>query len=412
MSDLIPHEERSLHFQAVNLLKEIESAIVDSKFLIIREHFEFNNDRTYNIIKLYVNNVITCIDRHMNFPRNSKGNISNLEKLKKYKAKGFKKEYNNKLNYLLHHTKKESQLHNLLFINNNFELENKKKIYHVDHINLISIGREDKITNEHTILRLSEGRCGFEDQHHVFQFLMHYVETAPFSKLCHSAFTIPIALNAGSYECRCGTDFICFCIKIEFAGGSIRTDSPRIKHILFGSNWKQTDLNFETCSDYVKSTPYYQFNLAVNKKIMQLISTGYEYPEFPYKIISCFKSEPPCKKDSVILKNRNKKRFTCQCHFELCGECGKEYHGESSCSVPVDETTNSILEEERTQSKQCPQCQIYGIKENGCNHMTCVTCRCQYCWLCNIEFSKDRFGKYEISPHYVGYNSSGVCVQT
>ena len=42
--------------------------------------------------------------------------------------------------------------------------------------------------------------------------------------------------------------------------------------------------------------------------------------------------------------------------------------------------------------KRCPRCQIYTEKNEGCNHMTCVNCKCQRCWLCEGEF---KYGLYD-----------------
>ena len=42
--------------------------------------------------------------------------------------------------------------------------------------------------------------------------------------------------------------------------------------------------------------------------------------------------------------------------------------------------------------KRCPRCKIYTEKNEGCNHMTCVSCKYQWCWLCEGEY---KYGHYD-----------------
>ena len=46
--------------------------------------------------------------------------------------------------------------------------------------------------------------------------------------------------------------------------------------------------------------------------------------------------------------------------------------------------------------KKCPRCQIFTEKNEGCNHMTCVNCKYQLCWLCE-------------GPYKYGHYDSGKC---
>ena len=41
--------------------------------------------------------------------------------------------------------------------------------------------------------------------------------------------------------------------------------------------------------------------------------------------------------------------------------------------------------------KQCPKCGMWTEKIDGCNHMTCIECKYQWCWLCRGEYSEIHF---------------------
>jgi ariadne-1 len=51
-----------------------------------------------------------------------------------------------------------------------------------------------------------------------------------------------------------------------------------------------------------------------------------------------------------------------------------------------------------TNYKQCPECFVIIEKNEGCNHMKCVNCNYEFCWLCMKKY---------ISDHYAYYNFRG-----
>ena len=46
--------------------------------------------------------------------------------------------------------------------------------------------------------------------------------------------------------------------------------------------------------------------------------------------------------------------------------------------------------------KRCPRCEMFTEKNEGCNHMTCITCKYQGGWLCE-------------GPYTYGHYDSGKC---
>ena len=43
--------------------------------------------------------------------------------------------------------------------------------------------------------------------------------------------------------------------------------------------------------------------------------------------------------------------------------------------------------------KKCPNCGAWTEKNEGCNHMTCIECNFQWCWLCNKRYTEGHYKK-------------------
>lgn len=94
--------------------------------------------------------------------------------------------------------------------------------------------------------------------------------------------------------------------------------------------------------------------------------------------------------------------------MELCARgCGKEYHGYSKCNIPLNEQTEYELKRIGDQCS-CPNCKAKIIKQEGCNHMTCI-CGTEFCYVCKKEYVTDQYGKYSITKHYQDNNAQNYC---
>ena len=77
----------------------------------------------------------------------------------------------------------------------------------------------------------------------------------------------------------------------------------------------------------------------------------------------------------------------CHCGARYCFRCGLFEHLPCDC-----ESAKEWLERESTESantlwimtnsKPCPGCKKPIQKDKGCNHMTCTSCRNEFCWVC------------------------------
>ena len=101
---------------------------------------------------------------------------------------------------------------------------------------------------------------------------------------------------------------------------------------------------------------------------------------------------PDC--DSFLQKSMLTNYVQCENGHKYCFECLKPPHGNKSCDYQIEQQFMKWTQGKRV--KRCPRCKMFTEKNEGCNHMTCVTCKYQWCWLCE--------GKY-VYGHY----DSGKC---
>ena len=103
--------------------------------------------------------------------------------------------------------------------------------------------------------------------------------------------------------------------------------------------------------------------------------------------------KPDC--DSFLEKSTLSKYVKCEHGHEYCFECLKPPHGKTACDALLEKELLKWSKKKRV--KRCPRCKIYTEKNEGCNHMTCASCKYQWCWICEGNYSYDhyRFGKCE-----------------
>ena len=97
--------------------------------------------------------------------------------------------------------------------------------------------------------------------------------------------------------------------------------------------------------------------------------------------------KPDC--DSFLQKSKSSNYVKCENGHEYCFECLKPPHGKKPCEKNLEKQFMKWTKGKRV--KRCPRCQMFTEKNEGCNHMTCVSCKYQWCWLCEGEYKYEHY---------------------
>ena len=77
----------------------------------------------------------------------------------------------------------------------------------------------------------------------------------------------------------------------------------------------------------------------------------------------------------------------CGCGASFCWSCQEDAHRPVDCETVKKWLVKNSAESENmnwilANTKSCPKCSTRIEKNQGCNHMTCQSCRYEFCWIC------------------------------
>ena len=105
--------------------------------------------------------------------------------------------------------------------------------------------------------------------------------------------------------------------------------------------------------------------------------------------------QPGC--ENIIKVENNTNLIICsKCKVKMCLLCRSLWHEGQTCEEAIDSEYKRYID--NVAVKKCPKCKVRIEKNQGCNHMTCVRCHHQFCWICC-----KRYTPY----HYKWYNLCG-----
>ncbi|KAH7405964.1 hypothetical protein DE146DRAFT_429705 [Phaeosphaeria sp. MPI-PUGE-AT-0046c] len=100
------------------------------------------------------------------------------------------------------------------------------------------------------------------------------------------------------------------------------------------------------------------------------------------------------------IHDARKVKFRCRtCQHRQCIKCGVKWHKSETCKEYQHRATQRAQRRNedvasqaliRETTKQCPSCARPIEKIDGCDHMTCVKCKHQFCWMCLATYSSKK----------------------
>ncbi|CAD8122573.1 unnamed protein product [Paramecium sonneborni] len=84
--------------------------------------------------------------------------------------------------------------------------------------------------------------------------------------------------------------------------------------------------------------------------------------------------------DLFVERNPKQNIVICKCGASVCFNCGQIAHQGLLCEQAIEDDFRNAIN--KYSIKYCPGCKAHVQKNAGCNHMTCIQCHFQYCWVC------------------------------
>ena len=135
-------------------------------------------------------------------------------------------------------------------------------------------------------------------------------------------------------------------------------------------------------------------NILGNKNNKDLIKKFYKFKrkqeieQIPNHIFCPYKN---C--EGYSIKQNDNNFLKCNKGHKFCSKCKFEgWHKGTPCGEDERKDMELFVQWKKNHNvKMCPNCKAPIEKNEGCNHMTCINCKYEFCWLCNQKYTSGHF---------------------
>jgi hypothetical protein len=142
-----------------------------------------------------------------------------------------------------------------------------------------------------------------------------------------------------------------------------------------------------------KSCDYYIYNEFIENKLIKDINLLEKYKKlYKRKQLSADPNIQLCPfPDCESYAEKGKNKFvTCkENNHKFCFNCLKDWHENKNCEMELNKSFEKWKDPYKV--KRCPKCKYFIEKNEGCNHITCLNCKYQWCWLCQKKYTSDHY---------------------
>jgi hypothetical protein len=96
--------------------------------------------------------------------------------------------------------------------------------------------------------------------------------------------------------------------------------------------------------------------------------------------------------------------ITCIFKHEFCKNCMQQAHEGINCDTKLENEFEEFVK--NGQVRKCPRCGFFIQKQDGCNHMTCASCKHQFCWLCMKPYAPGHYDEMLGGCYGLQYNTN------
>ena len=138
------------------------------------------------------------------------------------------------------------------------------------------------------------------------------------------------------------------------------------------------------------------------KQLVEKFKKFKEDKEFEADPLGCYCPKAGCSAKIRAANDKVSKLECPSCKTQFCFQCREEWHGnEIKCNQAINKDLQEWVNLNKDKVSRCPKCKALIEKNHGCNHMTCVLCKYEFCWACGGS-------AYYYDNHFTRPNGCGV----